>query len=353
MKTITTILLFLFLSANSNAQTFGTGFDWAHDIVKTNDGGFIIVGYKDTSYLGAPVWMDYILKMDSDLNEVWSQCYVDSSGSSWYATSIANIPNTNEFLVISVDIFYQIKISRINEDGIKITQVFAPPLAIGAIIWAKIEADITGNFTIVRQWDLGPGVLYDTIQVDDSCNIISNTGFVQTNLHSWYLLIHPQCVTGIDTPSTVLWNECYTDSFVNDPVPGYYPYYFYQVKNIGEDTIAYFQETLDTITNLNFIWLRMYTRNGEILNVPEEKSSLVNVYPNPSNGNFTVDVTDFNNQIRMEVINISSQIIYSKKLNNSSQKVSMTTSLSPGIYFIRLYSNNVHFATKKLIINGQ
>jgi photosystem II stability/assembly factor-like uncharacterized protein len=87
--------------------------------------------------------------------------------------------------------------------------------------------------------------------------------------------------------------------------------------------------------------------NGSV-GVQELKNSLLaQVYPNPSNGEFTVKaVKNFNS---IEVLNVTGEKVYSAELNGTELNVNLEDQ-PKGIYFYRLTSSNNTVKTGKLII---
>jgi len=73
-------------------------------------------------------------------------------------------------------------------------------------------------------------------------------------------------------------------------------------------------------------------------------NKLITVYPNPSNGIFTINAKDEYNII---ITDISGRQIKNLKINNGSINVNLTNQ-SSGIYFVR-YSNNKNIGTVKII----
>ncbi|MCB8995112.1 MAG: T9SS type A sorting domain-containing protein [Bacteroidales bacterium] len=70
-------------------------------------------------------------------------------------------------------------------------------------------------------------------------------------------------------------------------------------------------------------------------------TSEVNVYPNPNNGQFTLDVPAKNFQnAKFEVINSQGKVVYKNKLDNQNRRSIDLSSMASGIYVIRLYSEN-------------
>ncbi len=77
----------------------------------------------------------------------------------------------------------------------------------------------------------------------------------------------------------------------------------------------------------------------------------VSIYPNPSNGQFTMDIEGLNGNFNMTIIDLSGQVVYTNSLtatNNFNTKVDVRN-LAKGVYYIKL-SNNDGVKTSKLII---
>jgi hypothetical protein len=66
--------------------------------------------------------------------------------------------------------------------------------------------------------------------------------------------------------------------------------------------------------------------NYELLDIEESDEPSLNIYPNPSHGEFTVQETE-----GMTIVNLLGQIVAKSHTENKSH----TFSLAPGIYFIR------------------
>ena len=77
----------------------------------------------------------------------------------------------------------------------------------------------------------------------------------------------------------------------------------------------------------------------------------VSVYPNPSNGNVSININGENTN-RIEIFNVLGEVVYSQNLlNKSSQSLNLTESnfKSKGIYFVKV-TNNTSSITERLII---
>ncbi len=87
------------------------------------------------------------------------------------------------------------------------------------------------------------------------------------------------------------------------------------------------------------------------LAIDENELSNVNLYPNPNEGTFTVDLRrlDTSNTIKIELFNINGQLIYQK--NTAEALFSINTNETSGVYFLRLTSGG-QVINKKVIISN-
>ncbi len=75
------------------------------------------------------------------------------------------------------------------------------------------------------------------------------------------------------------------------------------------------------------------------------------IYPNPTNGEFTMTINGYTGAVNMQVIDLAGQVVYTEKLEadmNFTGKFNMQT-LAKGVYYIKLSSND-GVKTHKLII---
>ncbi len=78
-------------------------------------------------------------------------------------------------------------------------------------------------------------------------------------------------------------------------------------------------------------------------------NSYLTVYPNPSNGEFTVLVTDLSVRSSIEVCDNLGKVVY--QTNLVEEKTFVRTNLAAGIYFIKLIENNKVVSVQKLVNN--
>jgi hypothetical protein len=75
----------------------------------------------------------------------------------------------------------------------------------------------------------------------------------------------------------------------------------------------------------------------------------VSVYPNPSNGNFTIEMKEFVKDVQLEIFNLIGKVVYSSSMNSSVKEVNVSN-LPKGAYFIKLHSEELS-TMKKIVIN--
>ncbi|HWY39023.1 MAG TPA: T9SS type A sorting domain-containing protein, partial [Bacteroidia bacterium] len=91
----------------------------------------------------------------------------------------------------------------------------------------------------------------------------------------------------------------------------------------------------DTVEAVRPIFLKTGATTG-INSFAQQKR--VSIYPNPTNGTFTIQLNDHENT-SMEIYNVSGQKIITQVLQSNSAKIDLA-GLAGGIYQIRLLKNN-------------
>ena len=81
------------------------------------------------------------------------------------------------------------------------------------------------------------------------------------------------------------------------------------------------------------------------------RKSRCNIYPNPSNGIFTVSISGLKEDAALKIYSLSGQLIYAGQLINfshSNRQIDIK-SCPKGVYFIRLITNNQTIINKIMI----
>ncbi len=74
----------------------------------------------------------------------------------------------------------------------------------------------------------------------------------------------------------------------------------------------------------------------------------VNLYPNPNNGTFNIEVADFEGEFNVEVYNYAGQIVYNATHNADKVEISLP-SAAAGVYFVRL-TNNGNTIVQRVVV---
>jgi hypothetical protein len=75
----------------------------------------------------------------------------------------------------------------------------------------------------------------------------------------------------------------------------------------------------------------------------------INIFPNPNNGIFNIEISEEINEFKYEVFNVSGQVILSE--NSYANKAAVDLSdFTKGLYFIKLIFGNKETAVKRILL---
>ena len=108
---------------------------------------------------------------------------------------------------------------------------------------------------------------------------------------------------------------------------------------------------------ISFKTLTVLARSSNVeslsVNPIEEKSSALKLYPNPSKGQFMIDLQiaeKINGTAKLQLIDITGRTVYveSATINNGvlQKKVSISSSLSAGLYTVEIIANGKSYFSK-------
>jgi hypothetical protein len=83
---------------------------------------------------------------------------------------------------------------------------------------------------------------------------------------------------------------------------------------------------------------------------PDKITKSVNVYPNPNNGQFTLELTNIENQATVSIYNLLGVSVYQSTSKNVSGHIINLAGIKSGIYFLKVIDGKEMF-TKKMIVN--
>jgi len=354
----------------------GTGAEFFHGMSKTSDGGVIVTGYTSTNSFGSSdIWL---VKTDSNGDTLWTKQH-------------GKITEDAGWAVIET-----------NDGGYAVTgDMHKDTVTPGAHNTVLLKTNSAGNMQWANLYGSNPGseVGYDLLQTPDSGYVVLGNTNVYGNGSKEVFLFATDNVGGLK------WGRTY-GSFMQDDAwqfrktadAGYiivagtenffannvWDVYVVKTDSFGVDSCfetavvpEVFTPFLQERSGINIISGGVLGNPGTIANnkilqvgnpcslvgteeVDELMSERVEVYPNPSNGVFslkglTLDVR------RLEIYNVMGQKVDElmsarvKKLNSTTQSLdnSITLDLSShpsGIYFYKLISADETIATGKIVI---
>ena len=144
-------------------------------------------------------------------------------------------------------------------------------------------------------------------------------------------------------------NNTYLDP--NYPVFGMVTSNFNIVQNIGAVSVdandrPYTDVIMDSIRVTNNPPLWMAKENTQSINI--------NIFPNPTNGNITIDIENnafSNKEYTIKIINMLNQVVHTSSLLKQQTNIDLSLNNSKGIYFIYIIdkqTNNI--AVRKFVI---
>jgi len=294
----------------------------------TNDGGYIFSGFEQQSSNGTGE--AYIMKLDSNLNQVWLQ-YSGSCGS--VIPSIVALKNGANVLAYS------------SMDSVGANSTYFAKIALlkldknGAILWTKKYGGLeSGGVSSNNIKELPNGDLI-------TCGITS----VQTTIPG----IKQTCgfILKTDSNGNQKWLQTYKITNPNDLNGQNYLYHILPMADGGYTAVGYV-ETVDTSAQLT--WVLRVDSMGCLTPgcIPMESAGIekfvdnnvqISTYPNPFNNELTVSVVlpESPSEAILQLIEpVTGKVIFSKEITHNKEHLKFqTTSLASGIYGVILIEN--------------
>ena len=108
-----------------------------------------------------------------------------------------------------------------------------------------------------------------------------------------------------------------------------------------------------TLTEAEITILYSEDNNTTSINKKEISSGdLVSLYPNPNNGEFTININNYskNNNNIIKIINQLGQVVYQTDMKNN--EIPLKTKLTNGVYFLNITGNLGNRINKKIVIKN-
>ncbi len=170
---------------------------------------------------------------------------------------------------------------------------------------------------------------YNNTYANTVCNYVSNYfshAYLDPIIDSLYIVIKPSVYADPNKPYT-------NQNFEN---------------NITMNVMGNIPGLKSFITNRRASLISQLAVYGCFMGVDESVYSLqFTVYPNPNNGNFTIHGSQF--PVQIKVYNVMGQMIQQATVNSKQETVNLSEARS-GIYFYRIFSNNLPAGSGKLVV---
>jgi len=246
------------------AKTYGgTGDDYANQVKKTNDGGFVIAGYTESFGNGGDV---LLIKTDSTGNILWSKTYGSSNEEGQGGTDVG------------------LSLAKTNNDGYFVTSF-------------TTNTDFTfANSYVIRTDSIGNS---GCVNYQNNVSLTTLTPFFVINLLTLTetAIILLNNITVADTVITLKTIDCFASSV------------------------------------------------NEIISTDD-----INIFPNPSNGQFTINEKGQRTMDKLEIYNLLGEKIYTATNNKQQKTYDIDISNSPkGFYFVKIFVKDKIY-TEKIVI---
>ncbi|MEN8188055.1 MAG: T9SS type A sorting domain-containing protein [Bacteroidota bacterium] len=343
------------------SETFGGGEgDWGYSVQQTSDGGYIVTGY--TLSYGAGEYDAWLIKTDTDGNEVWSKTFGGSAsdqGMSGQQTSDGG------YIVTGYTYSYgaggsDVWLIKTDAAGNEVwNQTFGGSEDdIGYSVQQTSDGDyILAGYTL--SYGAGNGDIW-LIKIDTDGNEVWNQTFggsaddlgssVQQTSEGGYIITGYTGSYGAgswdvwliktDAEGNEVWNQTYGGSNLDRG------YHVQQTTDGGYIIIGWTQSFGAGDFDVLLIKIESETIGIDNLGLNISKS----IYPNPSNGLFTItpnfDVESDN--IKIEITNLTGKIVYTSTFSQKNQdQITIDLSkLNSGVYLLKYFvNNNYHIHT--------
>ncbi|MCJ8291737.1 MAG: T9SS type A sorting domain-containing protein [Crocinitomicaceae bacterium] len=120
----------------------------------------------------------------------------------------------------------------------------------------------------------------------------------------------------------------------------------------GRDSTKTSFENVDVMLEVADLVQAFYNSGMDVCNDPFASVSsleeeLFSVFPNPTNGKFTIDIPTITSELRVEVIDVYGQIVYSSPITENETQIDLKE--SSGLYFVTVIGNGSYRTTKLML----
>ena len=191
-----------------------------------------------------------------------------------------------------------------------------------------------------------------SVTIDFTCNDLDGDSLD-------YSLVTPYYTTSINNNKpfgNIAWKPSF--SLLNISGPGGYIYIRSTDRKIiarpsayGCFTLAIKCEEFRNGIKIGEVYRDLIICHGSLFYSVNENSFSAQVYlfPNPSNGNFTISIEDYNHSnFNLNVIDITGKLVYNQQISSPQTSINLEN-FNKGIYFVQL-NDGVNQTTKRIVI---
>jgi hypothetical protein len=335
----------------------GNGNDQGQDIIATSDGNYVIIGSSNT---GSSSQDMNLIKIDPAGNVIWSKLI--GGGADDYGHSVQQC--SDGFIILGHTLSYGVNgdaylvKTDLNGDFVW-SQLFG---GVGYDEGAYINVNSDGSFTFLVRDSSNAGQDIDIriIKTDGTGNTIwsklfggnkkdtpkmiqptSDGGYIVAAISRSFGWINPDMwIMKFNNSGDTTWTRHYGG--VNNE-------HCYVVREQPDGSYIAVGKTASYGPDMDPIFLKLNSNGTLAVGINEYVGNTpsVNLYPNPSDGHFSVDLSGFNAN-KITIADVSGREIFVKKPEpGNTMNFAL---LKAGIYFVRCESKT-QSVTKKLIIN--
>jgi hypothetical protein len=287
----------------------GSAHDYGHSVKQCSDGGYILLGHTFSYGVNGDA---YLVKTDGNGDYVWGKNF---GGAAYDEGAYINVNGDGSFTFLIRDS------STVGQDvDIRVTKTDDQ----GNTIWSKTYG----------------GTKKDTPKMIQPT---SDGGYIVGGHSRSFGWINPDMwILKLNNAGDTTWTRHYGG--VNNE-------HCYVVREQPDGSYIAVGKTASYGPDMDPIFLKLNSNGTFAVGINEYVSAphSVNLYPNPSDGDLTIDLQDFK-ATKLTVADALGQEIYTKEFEPGNIVNLKFTDTKPGVYFIKCESETGS-VTKKLIIN--
>jgi hypothetical protein len=179
------------------------------------------------------------------------------------------------------------------------------------------------------------GIYVDTLQSVNSCDSVATLDLTVSDLLFSIDTSQQNLVANISggtAPYSYEWSTGDTSDFITPSINGQYWLIVYDADLCSGDTV-FFDVT--------------YLPNVGI--VDNRKSIIINVYPNPTFGNVTIELAKQQSEVQIALYDMYGKLVYLNKYQNS-KLIEFSFDAPPGIYYLDIHSGERSSSRHKIIM---